>query len=180
MSSPWQTMPDFVDGSVVDEGDLDPIVTNVNLLRQSGRVTGGRIISSAGTIVTTSGTTEANIPNLAIPTIPVLNGAFYTFSLQVYGTYSAASNSFLFRVRETTALSGAVITSAPLVTVVAAFDDTKTIVLPWKSTSTTTKSFFVSVQRIAGAGLVNIVGDLKTAFWIEQIGDDASSVWALT
>lgn len=175
----WLAMPDFVDGSNVDEGDLDPLVNNINLLRQSEQVMGGRIVQTAGNLGTTSGTTELNISQLSIASIPIENGKFYIFGLQIYANASAAANSFIFRVRQNTALTGGVIVSVPLVSVVAGLDDTKTVALPWKATSTSTMSFFVSVQRAAGAGTISVFGDLKSAHWIEKMGDDGS-VWALT
>jgi len=180
VTAPWQTMIDFIDGTVVDEGDLDPIVANLNSLRQSGRTLGGRIVGTAGTLLTTSGTTEANISNLAISSISILANAIYIFGLQVYATYSAGSNSFFYRVRQNTALSGAQLAASPLISVAAALDQPATMMLPWKATSTATMSFFISVQRLAGAGTASVAGNSATAFWIEQAGDDASSVWAIT
>lgn len=177
--APWQTMPVFQDGVGVDAADLNPLVNNINSLRQSERVASGVIVQTAGALVTTSGTTEHNVSQLAIQPIPVEIGRFYIFGLQIYAGCSAGGNSFFFRVRQNTALSGGVIVSVPLLSVTAGLDDTKTVALPWKATSTGNMSFHVSVQRQIGAGFCTVYGDLKTAHWVEQMGDDGS-VWALT
>lgn len=175
----WTPMPTFTDGMNVDQDDLRPLVLNLEELRQSERVARGAIVQTAGILGTTSGTTELNITQLALPAISVTSGRFYIFGLQVYTNCSAAGNSFFFRVRQNTPLTGGVIVSVPLVSIVAGLDDTKTVALPWKATSTGNMSFHVSVQRLAGAGTASVYGDSKSAHWVEQMGDDGS-VWALT
>lgn len=172
------SMPtDFTDGNVVDEGDLDPIVNNILDLRDASRVVQGRVMNTLGP--TTSGTTELNVPNLGLPGVPVEAGKWYMINLTLYVSPSAASDSIFFRVRKTTPLTGAVLVSAPWVTVAAARDDIKSVVLPWQASATETASFHLSIARVLGTGTAFIYGSKLSAHWVEKMGD-STGVWAVT
>lgn len=175
----WDSsMPtDFTDGNTVDEGDLDPIVTNILDLRDASRVVQGRVMNTAGPAAVT--TTETNIPNLQLPGVPVESGKWYMVNLTLYVTMTGTGSSFFFRVRKSTALTGSVIVSAPFICASTGLDDTKTLVLPWQASATETASFHMSVQRLAGTGQISVYGGKLTAHWIEKMGDSAG-VWAVT
>lgn len=173
----WLTMTPVVDGQVVDEDDLNPIITNVESLRSSDRVAGAKLVATAGTLVTGVVGTEVNIAALSVAAVPHVLNEFYMFNLTAYALFSAAGNSFFFRVRQTTALSGTVIVSMPWVVVAGALDDMKSISLPWKATSTATSTFHVSIQRLSGAGNASVYGDGKSALWVSRQGD--STVWTV-
>lgn len=172
------TMPtNFTDGQLVTETHLDPIVTNILDLRDSLRVVQGRVMNTAGP----SGisTTETTITGLQLPSVPVENGKWYMVYLTIYCNMTAVS-SFFFRVRKTTALTGAVVIQAPyLMSQTGPLDDMKTIALPWQSAATENAVFHVSVQRLAGTGTISITGSKFTAHWVEKMGD-SSGVWAVT
>lgn len=139
------------------------------------------VVASTATLLTTSGTTEADLSNLSLAatgrTITV--NRFYKLCLQVEGNCSTALDQFIFRVRHTTALSGTSIAEFRWQNEnIAAFTDTKHFTLPWKATSTISNAkFYVSVQRNAGSGTMSVFGNLRTAFWIEDAGSD-TAVWS--
>lgn len=178
MTAPWQTMPDFTDGTVVDEGDLDPIVFNVNLLRRSRRILAGRILSTTGVQYTTSGLTELNMPKLQISNITIEANRPYIFGMSIYCQGSVANDSFFFRVRKDTGLTGAQLVIAPFITPVASRDVFQTVLLPWKPSVGGVTTFYASMQRAAGTGVCLLYGNLTTALWIEKAGDDGTE-WAL-
>lgn len=182
MTSPWQTMPDFTDGTVVDEGDLDPIVANLNLVRRSSRVLAGRIITTAAAHYTTAGTTELNMPKLQISNIPIEANRSYFFGMTLYCQGTAAGDVFHFRVRQNTGLTGAELTLAPVMIGPTPLRDiVYTMLMPWKPNVGGTTTFYVSVQRPVaggGTGTCTIYGHNKTSFWLEKAGDDGTE-WAL-
>lgn len=179
MTAPWQTMPDFQDGTLVDEGDLDPLVFNLNLLRRSRRVLAGRIISTIGLIHTTSGTTELNVPKLQISNILVEANRPYIFNFNLYVQGSVALDSFYVRVRQNTGLTGTVLAFTPFIVNSAGKDDTVSLQLPWKPAVGGTTTFFVSLVRASGSGTLQLWGNSQSAAWIEKAGDDGTE-WALT
>lgn len=171
----WVTMTPVVDGQVVDEDDVNPIITNLESLRSTDVVAAGKLVTTAGALVTGVVGTEVNISQLAVPATPHALNEYYMFNLTAYALFSAAGNSFFFRVRQTTALTGTVIVSMPWVVSGGALDDTKSIFLPWKATSTATSTFHCSIQRLSGAGTASVYGDGKSALWVSRQGD--STVW---
>ncbi len=177
MTAPWQAMPTFVDGNVVDEADLNPLVFNLNLVRRAGRVLAGRILSSAGLQYSTSGTTELNMPKLQISNITVEANRPYLFGFTVYCQQSAAGGSVFFRVRQNTALTGAQLVLGSAVIPVASRDTNFTILLPWKPAAGGVMTFHASVQAPVG-GVASVYGSSTTALWIEKAGDDGTE-WAL-
>lgn len=172
------TMPTNVtDGDVIHETHLDPVFTNILDLRDSSRVIQGRVLNTVGPANVT--TTETTITGLQLPSVSLENGKWYMVNLTVSVNMSVAADSYFFRVRKTTALTGAVLVSAPVLSASSGLDDIKTVVLPWQATATETVAFHVSVQRLAGTGNIDIYGGKQTAHWVEKMGD-SSGVWAIT
>jgi hypothetical protein len=179
MTAPWQAMPDFVDGTVVDEGDLDPIVFNLNLVRRSGRILAGRILSTSGVQYTTSGNTELNMPKLQISNITIEANRPYVFGMTIYNQHSVAGSSAFFRIRQNTALTGAQLVLGAAIVPTSGRDNNFTILLPWKPAAGGVMSFFTSVQVPSPlTGVVTVYGSLTTAVWLEKAGDDGTE-WAL-
>lgn len=173
----WLTMPDFIDGQNVDEGDLDPLVSNINGLRNSTRLLRGKWIQKAGNIATGLGDPETNIPDMSLDNVSTINGQYYAFIYNIYLNCTGPSNSWFIRVRQGTALTGAVVISTMYVSVSAGVDDSKCFVLPWKATSTQTNSYYLSTDRLVGSGTLSIRGDGQSACAVMRAGDDAAGIW---
>lgn len=177
MTAPWQTMPDFVDGTVVDEGDLDPVVANVNGLRDAPRFLRGKWVQKAGNLVNGI-VTEFTVLELTLDNVTVTSGQYYRFIYNVYGQARvAAGNSYLVRVRKNTAGSGAVVVQTMWRLEASGVDDSKCFVLPWKATSTETATYYLSFSRQAGGGVLDIRGDGLSGCSIERAGDNVGSIW---
>lgn len=131
----------------------------------------GRLVTAAGVINTTSGTTELDIPKLAIENWTVTNTAWYILNLKLSAQMSAGNDSYLVRVRKDTALSGTVIAQFEWITQVAGFTHAVSQHIPWQAPATDADAdFYVSIQRIAGTGVAAINGASVTAFWIDVKG----------
>jgi hypothetical protein len=178
VTSPWQTLPTFTDGVVVDEGDLDPITHNLDLLRRSRRILAGRILSTGGPQYVTSGATELNMPKLQISNITIEANRAYFFGMIFLVNASVANDSFYFRIRQNTALTGAVLVGAPFIVNVSGRDDLTALQLPWKPAAGGTMSFHCSIKLELGTGICNVFGNLTSAVWIEKAGDDGTE-WTL-
>lgn len=179
----WSAMPDFVNGTMVSEADLDPIVANVTNLRNSSRIIAGKVAVTPGALVSGIAGTETNIPNLAITGLQVENNQWYTMNLTMYGQFTGtmANQSYLLRVRQGTPVTGTQIGIAPWLPLYTLLDDYRTFVLPWKATTSGTVSLYVSAQKAQAAitTSLTVYGSGNTAFWIEKMGDDPS-VWVAT
>lgn len=153
------------------------LVTAKRLNAALGTIT-GRILAQAGTYLTTSGTTELDLPKLAVADYPVVAGRYYKFELRVQGNASVANDQFAFRVRRDTAVSGTELAQARYqVANVTAFTDQRVLIKYWKATTTNPAlDLFVSVQRTAGSGTLAIHGDTETQFAITDVGDIATFV----
>lgn len=139
---------------------------------------GSGIAGTLGTAVyTTSGTTELNLPKLALANVPVVSGRAYVFHLYLYGNPSVANTDFWFRVRTTTAVSGTNILRWNLYGSGAAnLDEMAGYVAPWIATSTGNVSFYLSAAQLTGSGNLNVCAG--SAFWIADGG--AASQWSYT
>lgn len=137
-----------------------------------------RIATTAGFMATTSGTTELNLPKIAIENYRVTSGFFYTFALSLFYNFASvvAGDAYAVRIRKDTALSGTVVGLFSIRPASAdTFDDTKTFYLPWRATATDVDAdFYVSVQRIAGSGTLGINGDRLSAFEVAPRGGDTA------
>lgn len=138
----------------------------------------GRIAASASSLGVTSGTTELNLPKLAITGARTRNTNVYMLSLTMSATMSAANDSFTVRVRKDTALSGTVLATWSWITQVASYTHSKTFTWPWKATAdNASTNFYISIQRAAGTGTMDVDGT-RSAFDVADRGSD-SSVWAV-
>lgn len=179
MTAPWQAMPDFVDGTVVDEGDLDPIVFNLNLVRRAGRILQGKILSTAGVqYATAGGAVELNMPKLQMSNVTIEANRPYWFGINMLCQTTIALDTIWFRIRQNTALTGAELVLGRVTVPVATRDLSFIMILPWKPAVGGVMSFFTSMARGAGSGVESVFGNLQTAVWIEKAGDDGTE-WAL-
>jgi len=163
------------------------LTTTRNFYRYVGSATwvllgtiGGRLLTGAGFVHTTSGTTELNLTKLALENTRTESGTWYTLNLNLFYNNAtvAAGDSFLIRVRKDTALSGTVIAEfvvrpeSP-----DTFDGSRTFAQPWFSGAQDLDAdFYVSAQRQAGTGTLAFYGGSRTAFWIDEKTADGA-VW---
>lgn len=142
------------------------------------RITGGLRVITAGIITSSSGTTEVNIPKLAMTGKRVKSGTYYILHLSIFGQGSVNSDDFSIKVREDTALSGNTIADFRwVVGNEQVVNSQRTWEGIWKcAADNNSKSFFISVQRLLGTGQLDIQGDVHTGWWIEETTAD-SAVW---
>lgn len=141
----------------------------------------GRIATTAGFMATTSGTTQLNLPKLAIENYRVTSGFFYEFKLSLFYNHAtvSATDSFTVFIRRDTALSGAIVAQGVIRPENPdTFDGSKTLLLPWRAVATDVDAdYYVSVQRVAGTGTLAINGDRLSAFSIAPMGGD-TALWS--
>lgn len=111
-----------------------------------------------GFILTTSGTTEANIPQLAVNNAAVSADNLYSFMGNITINGGGGSASFLFRWREKTALTGTHVAGFVYLPNGTNFDDTKAFDCSFRPSSSRTTSYHLSVQRVAGTQNLSIYG----------------------
>src|SRR5689334_4761599 len=100
----WDTsMPlDFTDGQLVDEGDLDPIVNNLNYVRYATVFQGGvRRITQVGSITTV----ETSV--LQTPSVSFEVGTIYEIKGFVKWFTTVAADTIVINVREGAGTGGA-------------------------------------------------------------------------
>lgn len=172
-------LPVFTDGMTVDEADLDPIVDALSDVRDAGRWLRGKWIQKAGNFLASqTAASEVNIPELLMDGVSVISGQYYLFIYNIYLNCisSSPTTSFLFRVRDGGTGGAVVVDSMFLCHAGVTADDTHTIILPWKATSSATKSFYFSVHRQGGGSSIALRGDGRTACGVMKAGDN-SSIW---
>jgi hypothetical protein len=144
------------------------------------RIIGGVRVTASG-IITSSGATntEVNIPKMAMSGRRVVSGTVYVIHANIQGQSSVNADDYQIRIREDTALSGNVIADWRWIDGSAAVvNDQRCWLAYWKCTATSTnKSFFVSVTRLLGTGQLDVQGDSKTVWWIEEHTADTTGVW---
>jgi hypothetical protein len=173
-------LPTFTDGMVVDEGDLDPLVDAVADVRDAGRWLRGKwIIKSGFFISAVTASSEVNIPELLLDGVSVVSGQYYLFCYNIYlnCNNTPSTTSFLFRVRDGGTSGAVAVDSMFLAAANITADDTHTIILPWKATSSGTKNFYFSTHRQGGSSTISIRGDGRTAGMVMRAGDDATTIW---
>jgi hypothetical protein len=142
------------------------------------RIIGGIRVTQAGIITSSNAGTEVNIPKLSMTARRVRAGTYYILHLSLFGQSSVNSDDYSIKVREDTALSGNMIADFRWI------DGSEAVVNSqrswegvWKCTAdNTNKSFFISVQRLLGTGVLDVQGDSHTSWWIEETTAD-SAVW---
>lgn len=117
-----------------------------------------------GIIATTSGTTELDLPDLAITDATVSTKNLYSFQGTIAINGGGSSTSFLFRWRQTTALTGAVVASFIYLPNGTGFNDTKAFDATYRPTAAGVNSYHLSVQRLAGASNLSIYGTESSKF----------------
>jgi hypothetical protein len=144
------------------------------------RTLAGRIATTAGVINGAVAGTETTITKLTVAGVRVRLGAFYEFGINLSGQASVVNDSFTLRVRRDTALTGVVVASTALITQVSNYTHSRSMVYPWRCTADNPSApFYVSLQRGAGTGVMDVNGDRATSFWITDCGAE-STVWLET
>lgn len=168
-----------VSGQLVYRTDLNDQYRYDGAVWVPTRQIAGRLISAAGVQHNAVTTTETNITKLQIENYKILINTWYIFNITLFFITSAVGDVFTVRVRKDTALSGTILTDWSIVAITAAaVGDTRSIALPWKATATDTDAdFYVSVLRTSGSGDIDIYGDRRSAFWINDRGAD-TAVWS--
>jgi hypothetical protein len=143
-------------------------------------VVGAIRVTQAGAITTSSAGTEVNIPKLSITGMRVKAGTYYEVHLTVFGQATTLSDDFSIKFREDTALTGPLMSTGVdfrwIVAAAAAVNDQRTWVGIWKcGADNTSKSIFVSVQRLLGTGTIDIQGDSHTFLMIKESA--GAGVW---
>lgn len=125
-------------------------------------------VSVAGGIGTTSGTTELNIPRLALGPVPLVAGGLYRFQIRAILSVTNNLDAFSMIIRRDTALTGTVISEVLL----GAKDPTAGYgftVAPWVDMPAVltepSVSFFFSLKRnlSTGGGTMTIFGQTAVA-----------------
>jgi hypothetical protein len=143
------------------------------------RIVGGIRVTASG-IITSSGATntEVNIPKMAMSGRRVVSGTVYVIHANIQGQSSVNADDYQIRIREDST-SGNVIADWRWIDGSAAVvNDQRCWLAYWKCTATNTnKSFFVSVTRLLGTGQLDVQGDSKTCWWIEEHTADTTGIW---
>ena len=132
----------------------------------------GRLSTAVGFNPINVSTVDTDIAKLAIQNYPIVAGDWYLLQVSLSGNASAAGASYFVRIRKDAAApGGTIIADWPWLSVAAGGDDFKHFTRPWQApASETAAKFFVSILRVAGTGDIDIYGDSKSAFWIDQHG----------
>lgn len=144
------------------------------------KIVGARRVTAVG-IITSSGATntEVQIPRLTMSGVRVRSGTIYMIHANIQGQSSVNADDYQLRIREDTAGTGNTIADWRWIDGSAAVvnDQRSGLVAYWKCTAdNNNKSFFWSVTRLLGTGQLDIQGDSKTIWWIEEHTAD-TSIW---
>ncbi len=175
-------MADAIPGTIASSAEYNKVIDNVeDVDKRLLECWAGRIVNTAGTLVTTSGTTEINIPHLAMDTTKsLLAGQVYRFNLTASLNPSINGDQFLFRIRVTTPVTGPLLMELRHNVNIATYTDTATFSVPFMPGSTLSNAkIYVSAVRNAGTGTMSVFGNGVTAFSVDHYGSDAS-MWTLT
>lgn len=162
------TMPaDFTDGNVVDEGDLDPIVNNLNYLRYATVFQGGvRRITQVGSITTT----EVSV--LQTPSVSFETGTLYEIKGFIKWLTTVANDSIVIQVREGAGIGGASIqsfSSAPAQLTATGYMTPFNVYA--KITGAVVRPYTATVKRLSGTGTITV--DVTSQMVILRSGDSS-------
>jgi hypothetical protein len=160
------TMPsNFTDGSLVDEGDLDPIVNNLEYVHYATVFQGGvRRITAIGAITTTT------IAVMQTPSVAFEAGTLYEIKGFVKWFSTVAADSIIINVREGAGLAGASIQSFESPAAKQSLNGNMTPFNVYvKVTGAVTRPYTVGVVRGAGSGTITV--DTTSQMVILRSGD---------
>lgn len=115
-------------------------------------------VGNSGTLYTTSSTTELNMPKFAMSGLQLVNGGLYEIAARLEVQKSAATDTYNVIVRHTTALSGTLVTDWVIWSAVNTSQYTWLANDDIVSAADQTLNYFVSIQRLSGAGTINVIG----------------------
>lgn len=120
-------------------------------------------VGTAGSIGTTSGTTELNIAKLQLGPVALVAGGLYRWDARLTLQASVTTDTFEMRIRRDTAVTGTLITSMQIqapnnlgVTTFVGWDSFISSVVDPAVT------YFTSLVRTSGTGTLNIFGQTST------------------
>jgi hypothetical protein len=152
----------------------------INSLSQPAK---GAILTQAGTYLTTSATTELALPKFSLAGVTVPPNGVMKFDLNTRlsggsGT-AVAGDTFEFRVRQTTALSGTLVAQVRYIVPSAnQANFSPNYVWAPATNSVINTTFHLSLVRIAGTGVLGIEAGSLSSFGIYLISDTVN-VWGL-
>jgi hypothetical protein len=140
----------------------------------------GAILAQAGVYLTTSGSTELALPKFSLSNVTVPNGGAVRFEANLRlsggsGT-AVAGDTFEMKVRQTTALTGTTVVSWRYI-VPSANQASVSFGYAWiPPTAISGEVFHLSLQRIAGTGVLGVEASGLSSFNIYYVLD--TSVWS--
>lgn len=133
-------------------------------------VVGAIATETVGFILSTSGGAESNIPELALENASISAGHAYSFMGNILVNGGSEADSFLFRWRKGTPVTGAIITTFVYLPESNAFDNSRTFDAIYSPSDSGTDTYYLSVQRAAGGGTLNIYGASRSHARLERVG----------
>lgn len=131
----------------------------------------GALAETAGTLYTISTGTETNIAELRLENVSVDTDHMYAFQGSVYMPNGGAfGDSWLWRWRESTALTGTVVAEFFHLSVGPGFTDMVDFDASMRPAFPVVASYHLSVQRIAGAGTLTILGSGRSHSRLTRLG----------
>lgn len=120
-------------------------------------------VGVAGAIATTAGTTELNITQMAIGPVALVAGGLYRWDIRLTLQATVATDTYRFRIRRDTALTGTVVTDW---SIPAANTTGVTAFVSWdnyiSSVVDPAVSYFASLTRTTGTGTLTLYGQTST------------------
>lgn len=171
------TLPLLTEGFIVYRRDTDMYEWLSNdlltwfpiLTRGTRRQLAGRTVTQAGVIHSGIAGTEVNITKAALENINAGVGLFM-LGIRLSAQFTAGGMSFTVRVRKDTALSGTVITDFPILSQVAGFTQEVYFEFPFfLGVADVDLDLYLSVNRAAGAGTMDVNGNGHCSFYIDEI-----------
>lgn len=107
----------------------------------------------------TSGTTELDLARLASASLSVSTDRLYQTDIQIITSRSVATDEYLFRLRQGTALSGTLVGEVIAWVVASTSGQFAKASILWTPASTTTTNFYLSVLRNGGTGALTVYYD---------------------
>lgn len=120
-------------------------------------------VGQAGVLAVTSGTTELNIPKMAVGPVALVAGGLYRWDVRMTLQATVVSDTYQFRIRRDTPLTGTVVTDWAIqsantlnVTTFASWDSMVSSVLDPAVT------YYCSLMRSSGTGTLTLYGQTST------------------
>lgn len=176
---------DAVPGSRASSAEFNKLIDNVeDVDKRLVEVWGGRLVTSGSSsvaLLTTSGTTEAEITQLRMETTnQLIGGRYYEFNIALQVNISDLDSQYLVRVRRGSPTGTILVDDLRINVKTPGYNDTVDLTFPVRISSTISNAkLYVTVVRNAGVGSMQVFGGSRTSFTVKQLGSD-TSMWATT